>query len=106
MAEKRPSRPAGIGMIPRSAVLGVGIAVWLGAYFSQLPRWAATLAAVVVGLVWMADYQLRALATLSPAKQRERKRNVAIALALAALVGLFYLGAIVRLGPNVFNRPY
>jgi hypothetical protein len=106
MSDKKPNKPAGFGVIPRGAVLAVGIAVWLSAYYSHLPRWAATLAAVVVGLVFMADYQLRALSTLSPAKQRERKRNVAIALALAAFAALFYLGAIVRLGPNVFNRPY
>jgi len=32
-------------------------------------------------------------------------RSIAIALALAALVALFYLATLVRLGGNVFNRP-
>jgi hypothetical protein len=32
-------------------------------------------------------------------------RSIAIALALAALVVLFYVATLVRLGGNVFNRP-
>lgn len=38
--------------------------------------------------------------------RRQRMRSIAIALALAALVALFYAATIVRLGGNVFNRPY
>jgi len=38
-------------------------------------------------------------------KRRQRMRSVAIALALGALVALFYIATIVRLGGNVFNRP-
>ena len=37
--------------------------------------------------------------------KRQRIRSIAIALALAALVALFYAATIVRLGGNVFNRP-
>jgi hypothetical protein len=37
--------------------------------------------------------------------RRQRMRSVAIALALAFLVGLFYVATIVRLGGNVLNRP-
>jgi len=38
--------------------------------------------------------------------RRQRMRSLAIALALGALVALFYAATIVRLGGNVFNRPY
>ena len=38
-------------------------------------------------------------------KRRQRYRSIAIGLALVALVVLFYVATIVRLGGNVFNRP-
>ncbi len=38
-------------------------------------------------------------------KRRQRARSIAIALTLAALVVIFYLVTILRLGGNVFNRP-
>jgi hypothetical protein len=38
-------------------------------------------------------------------EKRRRQRNVAIALAVAALVAIFYAITLVRLGPNVFLRP-
>lgn len=37
--------------------------------------------------------------------RRRRMRSIAIGLVLAALVVLFYVATIVRLGGNVFNRP-
>lgn len=39
------------------------------------------------------------------ARRRQRMRSIAIGLALAALVVLFYIATIVRLGGNVMNRP-
>ena len=43
---------------------------------------------------------------LTPEQRRLRKaRSIAIALALAAMVGLIYWVTIVRLGANVLNRP-
>jgi thiol:disulfide interchange protein len=39
-------------------------------------------------------------------QRRQRMRSFAIALALVALVALFYVATIVRLGGNVFNRPF
>jgi hypothetical protein len=36
--------------------------------------------------------------------RRQRARSIGIALALAALVALFYLATLVRLGGNVLNR--
>lgn len=38
-------------------------------------------------------------------ERRRKMRSVAIALALAALVALFYIATIARLGGNVLNRP-
>jgi hypothetical protein len=38
-------------------------------------------------------------------KRRRRARSIAIALALGALVLMFYFVTIVKLGPNVMNRP-
>ncbi|MFA6141654.1 MAG: hypothetical protein WC684_13110 [Hyphomicrobium sp.] len=38
-------------------------------------------------------------------QRRQRMRSLAIGIALAALVGLFYVATIVRLGGNVMNRP-
>ena len=39
-------------------------------------------------------------------QRRQRMRSFAIALALVALVALFYVATNVRLGGNVFNRPF
>lgn len=36
---------------------------------------------------------------------RRRKRSVALALVLAALVAIFYVLTIVKLGPGLFSRP-
>ena len=38
-------------------------------------------------------------------KRRRRRRSIAIGLALAGLVVLFYLVTLVRLGPGVLQRP-
>ena len=38
-------------------------------------------------------------------KRRRRARSIAIALTLGALVLLFYIVTIVKLGPGVLNRP-
>ena len=38
-------------------------------------------------------------------KRRRRARSVAIALTLGALVVLFYVVTIVKLGPGVLHRP-
>ena len=38
-------------------------------------------------------------------QRRRRMRSIAIGLALAALVVLFYVATLVRLGGNVLNRP-
>ena len=38
-------------------------------------------------------------------KRARRSRSVAIGLALAALVVIFYVMTIVRIGPNMFQNP-
>lgn len=38
-------------------------------------------------------------------ERRRRMRSIAIALALGALVVIFYIATMVRLGGNVMNRP-
>ncbi len=46
--------------------------------------------------------------TFRPTKEqlrRRRNRSIAIALMLAALVVLFYIVTVVRLGPEVMDRP-
>ncbi|GJD50641.1 hypothetical protein OPKNFCMD_3384 [Methylobacterium crusticola] len=49
---------------------------------------------------------MSALPQLTPDEiRRRRKRSVAIALVLAALVAIFYALTIAKLGPQVLNRP-
>jgi hypothetical protein len=43
---------------------------------------------------------------LSPEQRRRRRvRSIVLALVLAALALLFYAVTVVKLGPNVLNRP-
>lgn len=43
---------------------------------------------------------------LTEAQERaRRKRSVAIALCLAAFVVIFYVVTVIKLGPDVLNRP-
>ena len=51
-----------------------------------------------------ADDQETPIVLTEQEKRRRRARSLAIAFALAALVVIFYLVTIVRLGGNVFNR--
>jgi hypothetical protein len=94
-----------LGAIPRGVILGIGCVIWLAAYVSGLPRWTSGVVALAVGLFFMVDHNIRTMAGLTEAKRRERTRNLAIALALGGMALLFYLATMVRLGPNVFNRP-
>lgn len=103
MTSRKPT--PGLRDFPRWVILAIGAAIWLAAWFSKLPKWMATAVAVIVGLVWMADDYVRKSQGLPEAKRRERSRNLAIGLALAGLVALFYAATLVRLGPNALNRP-
>lgn len=43
--------------------------------------------------------------TMNPAqKKAQRSRNLAIGVALAVLVVLFYVATIVKFGPSIFDR--
>ena len=53
----------------------------------------------------MADERDEELERKLERRRRQRYRSIAIALVLGALVILFYIATIVRLGGNVFNRP-
>mgnify|MGYP000964626984 FL=1 len=53
----------------------------------------------------MADERDEELERELERRRRQRYRSIAIALVLGALVILFYIATIVRLGGNVFNRP-
>ncbi len=53
----------------------------------------------------MADDRDEGLERELERRRRQRYRSIANALALGALVLLFYIATIVRLGGNVFNRP-
>ncbi len=107
MSPRKSDKPvsSGVGAIPRAIILGVGCVIWVAAYVSGLPKWISTLVAIGVGLFFMVDHNIRTMSGLTEAKRRERTRNLAIALALGGMALLFYLATMVRLGPNVFNRP-
>lgn len=47
----------------------------------------------------------RAVVQTAEQKRRQRARSVAIALVLGALVLLFYVVTIVKLGPGILTRP-
>ena len=53
-----------------------------------------------------ADRPTGARPVLTPEEvKRRRGRSIAIALALAALVVLFYVVTMAKLGPQILNRP-
>lgn len=53
----------------------------------------------------MMDPQIQARPLTPEEEARRRKRSVAIALALAGWVVLFFVLTIVKLGPQILNRP-
>jgi hypothetical protein len=91
--------------VPRGVVLACGAAAYLIARMLSSPRWVTLVLALVVGGYCLAMLHIDALAKLTEAERRLRNRNVAVALALLALFAMFYAATIVRLGPNVLNRP-
>lgn len=56
------------------------------------------------GVVWIGAMQPERTGELDAATRRQRHRSVAIALCLGALVAIFYIATIVRLGPNALKR--
>jgi hypothetical protein len=53
----------------------------------------------------MSDPKDNGIVLSAEQRRRQRARSIAIALSLGALVLLFYLVTIVKLGPGVLNRP-
>lgn len=53
----------------------------------------------------MNEHQETGIVLTEEQKRRRRARSVAIALSLGALVLLFYLATVVKLGPGMFQRP-
>ena len=92
----------------RSARLATLFAAGALGIFSRLhevPRLVILLAAVAVPLVWMVTSFEARKAGETEAERHRRMRNLAIGLALFAVVALFYAATMVRMGGNVLNRP-
>jgi hypothetical protein len=53
----------------------------------------------------MADDDKNGFTLTEEQKRRRRARSIAIAVSLGALVLLFYIVTVVKLGPGVLNRP-
>ncbi|MCX2723825.1 hypothetical protein [Roseibium salinum] len=53
----------------------------------------------------MADDEDKGIRLTEEQKRKRRSRSIAIAIVLAALVALFYVVTIVKLGPGVIDRP-
>jgi hypothetical protein len=53
----------------------------------------------------MADDDKNGFTLTDEQKRRRRARSIAIAVSLGALVVLFYIVTVVKLGPGVLNRP-
>lgn len=84
-----------------AALVAGGLIKALGA--STLTSVALAVAGFGVTL-WITAMQPPATAVLDEAARRQRHRSVAIAVCLAALVVIFYVATIVRLGPNALKR--
>ena len=78
--------------VQKNGYSALGIALILTAFFVTL----------MLGSIAVADYVSRGSADST---QKQRSRNVGIALALGVMVLLFYAATIVRMGANVVNRP-
>ena len=92
-------RQVRLGMLAAVGALG------FASRWYPIPRWTVLLAAITVPAVWMTlNFE-----SLRPGEtethRRQRMRNIAIGWALFALVALFYLATMARLGTNVLNRP-
>ncbi len=101
---------AGIAANERVRRLRIGMLVLLGTValssrWVLYPRWALLLLPVAALIVWVGTAFQIVKPGETESQRRQRMRNLAIASALGGLVALFYLGTMVRLGPNVFNRP-
>lgn len=98
----------GAGGRQRTLVIAAVAAVLAGAAVKILG--ATTLSAVALAVagfgvtLWIGAMQPPDTKAVDEAARRQRHRSVAIAACLAALVIIFYVATIVRLGPNALKR--
>lgn len=99
-----PLRANRLTIVGSSALIGVAL------LFSGLALWLAALTAIAICATWMAVGHEWMVLKTPPASEaaallrQRRLRSIAIAVALAAWVALFYAVTIVRLGGNVTRR--
>jgi hypothetical protein len=89
----------------RLVVLAIAGAVGVSSRWLAWPRWLLIGLPLIAAGVWIWSTFERVKPGETEAQRRMRMRNIAIALALVGMVALFYVGTMIRLGPNVFNRP-
>jgi hypothetical protein len=91
-------------------IVGVSLLIGMALLLAGLALWLAALTAIAICASWMAAGHEWMVFKTPPANEVEallrqrRLRSIAIAIALAAWVALFYAVTIVRLGGNVARR--
>jgi NO-binding membrane sensor protein with MHYT domain len=89
----------------RIGALGVVGAAGFANRAAIISRPQLLLVAVLLPIVWIVTGFEPLKAGESEANRRRRMRNIAIGLALFAMVALFYAATMVRMGSNALNRP-
>ena len=89
----------------RLGVLALAGTLGLASRWLWLPRWLVFSLPLIAAAVWLGTAFHVVKDGETERQRRQRMRNLAIAAALGGLVVLFYVATLVRLGPNVFNRP-
>ncbi len=89
----------------RLGALAIAGSLGVASRFLALPTWLLLALPLAAAAVWLATAFQIVKPGETEALRRQRMRNLAIACALGGLVALFYVGTMIRLGPNVFNRP-
>ena len=88
-----------------SALPWIILACLFGARWLALPRWIDFVLAGAGISLWAAKSAMEIRPQETETQRRQRMRNIAIGASLAALVALFYLATMARLGGNALNRP-
>ncbi len=113
---------AGDFRVPRGFGALIGLLAFAVGELVGWPRWASLALGCAAAAIFVSQLFVRHQSPQAPsegvapqqvvvqapidsvAERRQRGRNIAIGLALAVLVALFYVATIVRLGSNVANR--
>jgi len=88
----------------RLVTLGAGGTLAVVSRLLEWPRWIGIAIMLATITIWAASGFESHKAGETEAMRRRRMRNLAIGLSLAALVLLFYVATMARLGGNVLNR--